>query len=163
MQSSFSYATLVNKGCLGLASCQSESGQNKVPNSNKNSCFFSSRIYVWNIKLLEVQSDCEFTFKQREKNIFWFVLSVTCQTLIWKATPVPENNIFVLKLMRNTPSWILKEKAYSSFVAVLFNLCSTQWYTHTHRKIFFSYLKSGYIIPEKILLLSFIPPPHIPL
>lgn len=81
MQSSFSYTTLVNKGCLGLASCQSESGQNKVPNSNKNSCFFSSRIYVWNIKLLEVQADCEFTFKQREKNIFWFVLSQ------WPARP----------------------------------------------------------------------------
>ena len=108
-----------------------------------------------------VQADCEVTFKQQEKNIFWFVLSQ------WPARPSfgrPHQSQKITSLCWSSweirPAEYWKKKLTLLLFAVLFNLFSTQWYKHTHRKIFFSYLKSGYIIPEKILLLSFLPPLH---
>lgn len=163
IQSSFHGVTLVNMGCLGLRSCQSDSYKKK-----KN--FFrilirsSKTIFLWlleckyeTLKKIMVKWMVKVTFTQRAKQYLLVCTELlACHTLIWKAAPLLEKNILGMEFMRNMPFWTSKEKAYPFFVCLfLFNLCSTQKYMHTQEYISW-YLESGYIVP-KICYFIFFP------
>lgn len=57
---------------------------------------YETQNHVWFEQIVKV------TLTQRVKEYLLICIElVTCHTVIWKATPVPENNNFVLKFMRN--------------------------------------------------------------